>query len=89
MKTNAGEAKEIGKENAAYKEGEGAKIAGEDKSDDRADSIKAIASGVLVSGDADLPMHDDSNVGTPTLMGKGKQKENDGGMISPESLEAT
>ncbi len=89
MKTNEGEAKETGKENEAAKECESVKANVEkEKSNGVVESTKPTTNGVVanVNGDA---TQNDLTVGTPTPKGTGKQRETDGGMISPESLEAT
>lgn len=84
MKPNEGEAKEMGKENVAEKEGE------KDKKDETQSSTKkATTNGVVSNGtNAALDSGGDVTMGTPTPKGKGKSG-NEGGMISPESLEAT
>jgi len=89
MKTNDGEAKESGKENVAGKDTETSKAdADKDNPDNAAESNKAMTNGVVTNGNSSMA-HDETTVGTPTPKGKGKQKEIEGGMISPESLEAT
>jgi transcriptional activator SPT7 len=84
MKTNEGEAKETGKENGATKDGESLKA-----NPEKALELTKLTNNSLatnVNGDAS---QDDLTVGTPTPRGEGKQRETNGGMISPESLEAT
>ena len=89
MKINDGEAKETGKENEVGKEGDYSKANGEkDKLDSVAESLNPTTNGVLTNGNA-AATQDDMTFGTPTSKGKAKQKEIEGGMISPESLEAT
>lgn len=89
MKTNEGEAKETGKENGAAKDGESLKANAEkEKSNGVTESIKSTNNSVTANVNRDATQ-DDLTVGTPTPKGKGKQRETDGGMISPESLEAT
>ena len=81
MKTNEGEAKETGKENVAEKEGE--------KETQSSTKKATTTNGVLSNGtNAAGDSGGDVTMGTPTPKGKGKSG-NEGGMISPESLEAT
>lgn len=88
MKLNEGEAKETGKENAAEKE------SGKEGEKDRKDETqtpgkKAVTNGVASnSANVAVDSGGDVTMGTPTPKGKGKSG-NEGGMISPESLEAT
>lgn len=84
MKTNEGEAKETGKENVAEKEGD------KDKKDETQSSTKkATTNGVVINGtNAAVDSGGDVTMGTPTPKGK-RKSVNEGGMISPESLEAT
>lgn len=88
MKPTEGEAKELGKENVAEKESgkEGEK---EKKDETQTPAKRTITNGV-VSNSASVAADSggDVTMGTPTPKGKGKIG-NDGGMISPESLEAT
>lgn len=89
MKLNDGEAKETNKENETVEVGENSKANAEkDKPNGVREMNGATANGVVatVNGDA---TQDDLTVGTPNSKGKAKQREVDGGMISPESLEAT
>ena len=95
MKLNDGEAKEAGKDNEALKEDE------KDKYKDTNGTPKAsklLTNGVTINGSEEIG---GEAVGPPTPKMKqsggdvletptheGKQKTNDGGMISPESLEA-
>ena len=89
MKTNDGEAKETGKDNGAGKEGENVTVNGEkDKFEGVAESNKATTNGVPIT-ESFAAAQDEMTMGTPNPRGKGKQKEIEGGMISPESLEAT
>ena len=89
MKANDGEAKETGKENGAGKDGENTRgDADKDILDPVADSNQTATNGVVVNGNS-AAAHDDTTMGTPTPKGKGKSREIEGGMISPESLEAT
>ena len=85
MKMNDGEAKETGKETEGSKEGESSK-AGEkekEKEKDEATPKKPNTNGVVTHSTA----AGNDTISTPTS--KGKQRETEGGMISPESLEAT
>lgn len=88
MKLNEGEAKETGKENAAEKES--GKEGDKDKKDEtQTPGKKALANGVASnSANVAVDSGGDVTMGTPTPKGKGKVG-NEGGMISPESLEAT
>lgn len=89
MKLNDGEAKETRKENETVEGGENSKANAEkDKPNGVRELNEPITNGVVatVNGDA---TQDDLTVGTPNPNGKAKQREVDGGMISPESLEAT
>lgn len=89
MKLNDGEAKETGKENEVGPEGEKAQTNGiTDTHTKSAESNSALTNGAMVNGNA-APPEDEVTMGTPTPKGKGKQREMEGGMISPESLEAT
>ena len=89
MKTNDGEAKETGKDNETSKEGESSKTNEEKhKTTNGAELEKPVTNGITENGTMDAAP-DDMTIGTPTPKGKGKQKEIEGGMISPESLEAT
>ena len=84
MKLNEGEAKEVGKENVAEKEGEKEK-----KDEMQTPAKKATTNGVATnSANVAVDPGGDVTMGTPTPKGKGKVG-NEGGMISPESLEAT
>ena len=88
FKTSDGEAKEIGKETAAEKEsGKGGE---KDKKDGtQTPPKKPTTKGIMSNGaDATVDSSGDVTMGTPTPKGKGKSG-NEGGMISPESLEAT
>ena len=89
MKLNEGDAKEVGKENVAEKESgkEGEK---EKKDETQTPAKKAATNGVVASNSANVAVDSggDVTMGTPTPKGKGKVG-NEGGMISPESLEAT
>ena len=88
MKTADGEAKEMGKENTAEKESgrEGEK---DKKHETQTPAKKSNANGVVSnSANAAVDSGGDVTMGTPTPKGKGKSG-NEGGMISPESLEAT
>ena len=88
MKLADGEAKENGKENVAEKEN------GKEDKDKKAESQtpakKPVTNGVVSNGAgaAAVDSGADVTMGTPTPKGKEKGG-NDGGMISPESLEAT
>ena len=88
MKTADGEAKETGKENVAekgdVKEGE------KDRKDETQTPVKKSTTNGVVSNGANAAVDSggDVTMGTPTPKGKGKSG-NEGGMISPESLEAT
>ena len=86
MKAGDGEAKEMGKENVAEKEN--GKDSEKDKKDDaQTPAKKPTANGGVINGNnATVESGGDVTVGTPTPKGKGKSE---GGMISPESLEAT
>ena len=88
MKTADGEAKEMGKENVAEK-GDG-KEGEKDKKDETQTPVKkSTTNGVASNGaNAAVDSGGDVTMGTPTPKGKGKSG-NEGGMISPESLEAT
>ena len=87
MKTNDGEAKDVVKDNGAGKEGD--KTNGEkDKFDSVAESNRATTNGIPANENF-AASHGDMTIGSPTPKGKSKQKEIEGGMISPESLEAT
>ena len=97
MKLADGEAKEVGKENAAEKEG-GKEVDRDRKEERQTPAKKPTANGVVSNGgnaavvDAggDVTMGTPTSTPTPTSKGKGKGKAgNEGGMISPESLEAT
>lgn len=89
MKLNDGEAKETGKENGSGKENEVPKAEAEkDNPDQVAELSRATTNGTLANGAA-TTVHDDMTVETATPKGKGKPREMEGGMISPESLEAT
>lgn len=90
MKLNEGEAKEVvGKENVAERESgkEGEK---EKKDETQTPAKKATINGVASNNSANVAVDSagDVTMGTPTPKGKGKIG-NEGGMISPESLEAT
>ena len=86
MKAGDGEAKEMGKENVAEKEN------GKDGEKDKKDDVQTPAKkptanvGVINGNNATVESGGDVTMGTPTPKGKGKSE---GGMISPESLEAT
>ena len=86
MKAGDGEAKEMGKENFAEKEN------GKDGEKDKKDDVQTPAKkptanvGVINGNNATVESGGDVTMGTPTPKGKGKSE---GGMISPESLEAT
>ena len=86
MKAGDGEAKEIGKENVAEKEN------GKDGEKDKKDDVQTPARkptanvGVINGNNTTVESGGDVTMGTPTPKGKGKSE---GGMISPESLEAT
>lgn len=95
MKLNDGEAKESGKEIEGAKESE----KGKDKETNGTPKAgKPTTNGVITNGSDEtsggpvtaptlkLKQNGGDAPGTPTP--KGKQKANDGGMISPESLEA-
>ena len=86
MKLAEGDAKELGKENVAEKEN--GKDGEKDKKDESQTTPvkKATLNGVV--GNAAVDAGADVTMGTPTPKGKGKSA-NEGGMISPESLEAT
>ena len=86
MKAGDGEAKEMGKENVAEKES--GKDGEKDKKDDvQTPAKKSTANGGVIDGNhATVESGGDVTMGTPTPKGKGKSE---GGMISPESLEAT
>ena len=84
MKLNDSEAKETGKESEGAKEGESSKAGEKDKEKkDEATPSKPTANGVVANSAAAST----DTISTP--ISKGKQKENEGGLISPESLEAT
>ena len=91
MKMNDGEAKETGKETGketeGSKEGEiskaGEKEKEKEKAKDEATPKKPNTNGVVTHSTA----AGNDMISTPTS--KGKQRETEGGMISPESLEAT
>ena len=86
MKLAEGDAKELAKENVAEKEN------GKDGEKDKKDETqttpvkKPTVNGVVTNAAVDPG--GDVTMGTPTPKGKGKSA-NEGGMISPESLEAT
>ena len=84
MKLNDGEAKEITKDAEASKGGEVEKSGEKEKRKEEGVAMgKPTPNGVVNhsgAGDADT-------ISTPTP--KGKQKENEGGMISPESMGTT
>ena len=88
MKMADGEAKETGKENVAEKEN--GKEGEKDKKDvTQTPAKKPTVNGVVSNGaKAALDQGGDVPMGTPTPKGKGKSGS-EGGMISPESLEAT
>lgn len=89
MKTNDGEAKETGKENEAPKDNDNSKVVGEkDKITNLGESDKPTTNGVVENGVPEATQGD-MTIETPTPKGKRKQREVEGGMISPESLEAT
>lgn len=89
MKSNDGESKETGKENEPAKEGEHPKVNGEKEKPSEAVVTPAKPMTNDVLPDFDAPSQDDATIGSPTPKGKRKERENEGGMISPESLEAT
>lgn len=82
MKLNDGEAKETSKEGESAKSGENEKAGMKDKEkeDEGTPLGKPIPNGIV----AHAGTGDPDSLGTPTP--KGKQKENEGGMISPESI---
>ena len=86
MKLAEGDAKELAKENVAEKEN--GKDSEKDKKDEtqttpvKKPTVNGVVSNAAVDPGGDVTM------GTPTPKGKGKSA-NEGGMISPESLEAT
>lgn len=85
-----GEAKEMGKENAAEKES--GKEGEKDKKDEtQTPAKKATTNGVVSNGaNSTVDSGGDVTMGTPTPTPKGKGKSGkEGGLISPESLEAT
>lgn len=89
MKLNEGEAKEVGKENVAEKEsGKGGE---KEKKDETQTPAKKATTNGIASNSANVAVDSggDVTMGTPTPKGKGKSSGNEGGMISPESLEAT
>lgn len=89
MKTTESEAKETSKENEAAQEGESLKADGErERLNGSVEMTKPTTNGIVANFNGDASQ-DDMTVGTPTPNGKGKLREVDGGMISPESLEAT
>ena len=85
MKMNDGEAKETGKETGKQTEGskEGESSKAGEKEKDEATPKKPNTNGVVTHSTA----AGNDTISTP--MSKGKQRETEGGMISPESLEAT
>lgn len=89
MKMGDGEGKEMGKENVAEKES--GKEGEKDKKDEtQTPAKKPTTNGVVSSGtNAALDSGGDVTMGMPTPKGKGKNGNEGGGMISPESLEAT
>ena len=88
MKMAEGEAKEVGKENAAEKEN--GKEAARDKKDESQTPAKKLTTNSVVSNGVNAAVESggDVTMGVPTPKGKGKSG-NEGGMISPESLGAT
>ena len=92
MKLAEGEAKEAGKEISAEKEN-GKEADKENKKDEsQTPAKKPTINGVMNIGTSSNAAAADPGgdmiMGTPTPKGKGKSG-NEGGMISPESLEAT
>lgn len=89
MKMTDGEAKEMGKENVAEKES--GKEGEKDKKDGTQTPAKKPTTNGVVSNGANAAVDSGGDValGTPTPKAKGKSGGNEGGMISPESLEAT
>ncbi|KAK3168059.1 hypothetical protein OEA41_004505 [Lepraria neglecta] len=83
MKMNDGEAKETAKETEGSKEGESSKAGEKEKEKEEATPKKPNTNGVVTHSTA----AGNDTISTPTS--KGKQRETEGGMISPESLEAT
>ena len=90
MKLNDGEAKETGKEGDATKGADGTNNnEGKDKPEEAgADSTKPTTNGVLPP-EPEVPGQDEITMKSPTPKGKKRAREAEGGMISPESLEAT
>ena len=82
MKLNDGEAKETSREGEGAKSGENEKggVKDKEKEDEGTPLGKPLPNGVVTQAGAGDP----DSLGTPTP--KGKQKENEGGMISPESI---
>lgn len=90
FKQSNGEAKEAGKDNVAEKES--GKEGDKGRKDGTQTPGKKPTTHGVVSNGAPAAGHSggDVTMGTPTPKGKGKSgNENEGGMISPESLEAT
>lgn len=90
MKLNEGEAKEMGKENNVAEKESGKEGEKDKKDETHTPAKKATTNGTVSNSAANAALDSggDVTMGTPTPKGKGKVG-NEGGMISPESLEAT